>query len=71
MRDSFRLKAALAALALLLMAAVFIIRPESEPDGVLKIAVSDDAAGLIISRAAALSREKVKVEAGGDISFLK
>ena len=58
-------------MAALLVAAVFVIRPESGADGVLKIAVSDDAAGLIISRAADLSRDQVKVEAGGDISFLK
>ena len=71
MGDSRRGRALLLASVILLAAFVFVFRPVSEEDGVLKIAVSDDAAGLIISRAAALSRDKVKVEAGGDISFLK
>lgn len=71
MRDYPRFKAALMALALLLATSVFILRPESAEDGALKIAVGDDAAGLIISLAATMSREKVKVEAGSDISFLK
>lgn len=70
MEDSLRLKVPLVVLVFLLAVFVLILRPENE-DGALKIAVSDDAAGLIITRAATLSREKVKIEAGGDISFLK